>query len=164
VPGEEKRRPRIRKPFLPAVSAISPISATTPSTTPTVPASPAPTTAAASVTTAASGASAAATSAALSLRPSFVDYQVPPAEILPVQRVDGAICVFVALHFDEGKTARLSREAVSNQIDARGSNADLREPFLQLLFRRGKRKIADVELLHLPTPSARNPSKSRGAR
>jgi hypothetical protein len=98
------------------------------------------------------------------LRPRFVDYQVPPAEILAVQRVDRAIGVFVALHLDEGKTARLSRETVTNEIDTRGSNAYLCEPFLKLIFRRGKRKVADVELLHLPTPSARNPSESRGAR
>jgi hypothetical protein len=119
--------------------------------------------AAAAVTTAACAAPTTA-AAAFGLRPSFVDYQVPPAEILPVQGIDGAIGIFIALHFDEGKTARLAREPITNQIDARGSNAYLREPFLQLLFRRGKRKIADVELLHLPTPSARNPSKSRGAR
>jgi hypothetical protein len=39
------------------------------------------------------------------LRPRFIDYQVPPAEILPVQRVHRAIGIFVALHLDEGKTA-----------------------------------------------------------
>jgi hypothetical protein len=38
------------------------------------------------------------------LRPRFVHYQVPPAEILAVQRVDRAICIFVALHLDERKT------------------------------------------------------------
>jgi hypothetical protein len=103
--------------LLPAVSAISPISAAAPSTTAPVPAATSSATSAASVTTA-SGTSAAASSAALRLRPRFVDYQVPPAEILPVQRVDGAIRVFVALHFDEGKPARLAREPVTNQIDA----------------------------------------------
>jgi hypothetical protein len=51
------------------------------------------------------------------LRPRFVDYQVPPAEILAVQRVHRAIRIFVALHFNEGKTARLSRETVTNEID-----------------------------------------------
>jgi hypothetical protein len=106
----------------------------------------------------------AASAAALSLRTCFVDYQVPPAEILAVQGIDGAVGVFVVLNLDEGKTARLSRKTVTNEIDTRGSNTYLREPFLKLIFRRGKRKIPDVELLHLPTPSARNPSKSRGAR
>jgi len=98
------------------------------------------------------------------LRPRFIDDEVPPAEVLAVQRVDRAVGVFVALHFHEGKAAGLTREPVTNEIDTRGSYANLCEPFLQLLFRRGKRKIADVELLHLLTPSARNPSKSRGAR
>jgi hypothetical protein len=117
----------------------------------------------AAVTTTASTAPA-ATAATLSLRPRLVYHQVPAAEILAVQGVDRAVGIFIALHFDEGKTARLSRKTVTNQIDARGSNADLREPFLKLLFRRRKRKIPNVELLHLPTPSARNPSESRGAR
>jgi len=45
---------------------------------------------------------------------SFIDDQVPPAEILAVQGVDGAVGILVALHFDEGKTARLAREAVTN--------------------------------------------------
>jgi hypothetical protein len=47
----------------------------------------------------------AASAATLSLRPRFIDYQVPPAEILPIQRVDCAVCIFIALHFHEGKTA-----------------------------------------------------------
>jgi hypothetical protein len=59
---------------------------------------------AAAVTTAAAAPSA-TTAAAFSLRPRFIDYQVPPAKILPVQRIDRAIGIFVALHFDECKTA-----------------------------------------------------------
>jgi hypothetical protein len=62
-------------------------------------------TAAAAITTTAASAPTAASAATLSLRPCFIHYQVPPAEILPVQRVDGAIRIFVALHFHEGKTA-----------------------------------------------------------
>jgi hypothetical protein len=57
------------------------------------------------VTAAAPSAPAAAPSATLSLRPRFIHYQVPPAEILPVQRVDRSVCIFVALHFHERKTA-----------------------------------------------------------
>jgi len=153
----------IRDEWLPAVPAVSTVTAATPATaamttaaTTTAAATPAVTSTPATTTS--------ATAAALGLRPGFIDDEVPPAEILAVQGVDGAIGVFVALHLDEGETARLARKAVTNEIDTRGSNAYLREPFLKLLFRRGKRKIADVELLHLPTPSARNPSKSRGAR
>src|SRR5579859_703527 len=120
--------------------------------------------ASAAVTAATATASTTTTTSALSLRPRFIDDEVPPAEVLAVQRIDRAVGVFVALHFHEGKAAGLTREPVTNEIDTRGSYANLCEPFLQLLFRRGKRKIADVELLHLLTPSARNPSKSRGAR
>ena len=146
-------------PTIPAVSAISAAPAPAAASTATTAMAAAP----AAITTTASATST-APAAALSLRPSFVDNQVPPAEILAIQRVDRAVGVFVTLNFDESETARLTREPVTNEIDARGSNANLCEPFLQLLFRRGKRKIADVELLHLPTPSARNPSESRGAR
>jgi hypothetical protein len=101
------------------------------------------------------------------LRPRFIDYQVPAAEILAVQGVNGAIGILIALHFDEGKTTRLARKTVTNKIDARGSNADLRKPFLQLLFRRGKWKIADVELLHLahsfcPEPKRESRSALKG--
>jgi hypothetical protein len=40
----------------------------------------------------------------------------------------------------------------------------LREPLVKLIVRRGKRKIPNVELLHLPAPSARNPvDESRSA-
>jgi hypothetical protein len=55
------------------------------------------------ITTTTAGAPAPA--ATLSLWPRFVHYQVPAAEILPVQRVDRAVCIFIALHFHEGKTA-----------------------------------------------------------
>jgi hypothetical protein len=57
------------------------------------------------VTATAAAAPAAATTATLSLRPRFIHYQVPPAEILPVQRVDRTVRIFVALHFHERKTA-----------------------------------------------------------
>jgi hypothetical protein len=59
--------------------------------------------AAVAATTAAT--SATTTAATLSLRPRLIDNQVPPAEILPVQRVNCAIGIYVALHFHEGKTA-----------------------------------------------------------
>jgi hypothetical protein len=79
----------------------------------------------------------------------FIHHQVPPAEILPVQGVDRALRVFVSIHFDERKAARLARETIADEIDARRGYTDLREPLVQLFFRRGKRKIPDVELLHL---------------
>jgi hypothetical protein len=159
------RRSRILKERLPTITAVSTVTAATASSAVSASATTASSMAAAAAAiTTASSATSTAPAATLSLRPGFIDHEVPAAEILAVQRVDGAVGVFVTLHFHEGKAAGLSREAITNEIDTRGSYANLCEPFLQLLFRRGKRKIADVELLHLPTPSARNPSKSRGAR
>jgi hypothetical protein len=159
------RRSRILKERLPTITAVSTVTAATASSAVSASATTASSMAAAAAAiTTASSATSTAPAATLSLRPGFIDHEVPAAEILAVQRVDRAVGVFIALHFHEGKAAGLSREAITNEIDTRGSYANLCEPFLQLLFRRGKRKIADVELLHLPTPSARNPSKSRGAR
>jgi hypothetical protein len=101
---------------------------------------------------------------ALCLGTRFIHNKVPPTEILTVEGIYGTFRVFVGVHFDEGETARLPRETVANKIYRRGSYADLREPFVELVFRRGKGKIPDIKLLHQPTPSARNPRASRGAR
>jgi hypothetical protein len=120
------------------------------------------TTATAIATAAATTAS--ATTAALGLRPRFIHHQVTSAKVLTVQRVHGAIRFFVIADFNEGESARLSRKTVTNQVDSRGIYTCLREKFVQSIFRRGKRKITYVELLHLRTPSARNPHASRGAR
>jgi hypothetical protein len=111
-----------------------------------------------------SATSAATAAAALCLGTRFIHNEVSPAKILAVQGVDGAVRVFVIGNFDEGETARLPRETITNQIDAGGGDTDLRKPLVELIFRRGKRKITDIELLHLLTPSARNPLASRGAR
>jgi|GEM_PF-4238408 len=146
--------------FLPAVSAISTIAAI-PASTPAATTPSSVSSAAASVTAATASAPA---PAAFRLRPRFVYYQVSAAEILAVEGVDSTICIFIIGNFDEGETARLSGEPVTNEVYTRGSNTDLREPLLHLLFRSGKRKVTHVKLLHLPTPSARNPNESRGAR
>ena len=47
----------------------------------------------------------------------FVHDQVSPAKILSVQGIDRTFRIFVRVHFDEGETARLARETVTNQID-----------------------------------------------
>jgi hypothetical protein len=52
------------------------------------------------------------------LRPCFVHHEVAPAEILTVQRIYRAVCVFVAIHFDEREAARLSRKTIADEIDA----------------------------------------------
>src|SRR6266853_2765572 len=113
--------------------------AATPTATTTMAAASAAVPAAPATTTAA---------AALCLGTCFVHYEVSSAEILTVQGIHRAIGVFVIGHFNEGETARLSRKTIANQIDARGSYPDLRKPLVKLVFRRGKRKITDIELLH----------------
>jgi hypothetical protein len=92
------------------------------------------------------------------LRTCFVHHEVAPAKILTIQRIYRAVCVFIAIHFDEREPARLARKAVADEIDAGRCYTDLREPLVELIFRSGKRKIPNIELLHLPTPSARNPN------
>jgi hypothetical protein len=99
--------------------------------------------------------STAATTGTFCLRPCFIHHEVAPAEILTIQRIHRAIRIVVAIYFDEREPARLSRKTIANEIDARGCYTDLREPLVELIFRSGKRKIPDIELLHLPTPSAR---------
>jgi hypothetical protein len=144
---------------LPAVTAVTAISAASTTT-----AMAAASTAATASSSAISAAAPTAATATLSLRPRFVYHQVPPAEILSVKRVYGLVGFFVVGDFDEGEAARLTRETVANQIHSRGSYTNLREPLVKLFLRRGKRKIPDIELLHQPTPSARHPLASLGAR
>src|SRR5215469_12976584 len=134
---------QIRTSCLPAIAAVTavaaisaaPASVTTP--TPTASAAPAAITAAP------------ASTAALCLRTRLVDHQVSSAEILPVQGINCAIRIFVAVDFDEGESARLTRETVSNEIHTGWGYTHLRKPLLKLLFRCRKRKITDIELLHL---------------
>src|SRR5216684_4112222 len=128
---------QIRPACLPAIATVATISA-------------APATASSMAATSASvPAAPASTASALCLGTCFIYNEVSPPEILTVQGVHRAIRVFVIGHFNEGEPARLSRKTVANQIDARGSYTDLREPLVELFFRRGKRKITDIELLHL---------------
>jgi hypothetical protein len=132
-------------PCLPAISAVAAITAA-PATTTVAATSTAATTASAAIPAAPATTTAAA---ALCLGTCFIHHKVSPPKILTVQGVHGAIRVFVIGHFNEGEPARLSCKTIANQIDARGSYTDLREPLVELLFRRGKRKITDIELLHL---------------
>src|SRR5712664_921656 len=132
---------------LPAIATVATISAA-----PATAAMAATPTASSSMdATSASVPAAPATTAAsaLCLGTRFIYNEVSPPEILTVQGVHRAIRVFVIGHFNESEPARLSRKPVANQIDARGSYTDLRKPLVELLFRRGKRKISDIELLHL---------------
>jgi hypothetical protein len=152
---------------LPAIAAVAAIStpiaasvATTAASASTTTSAPASTTTAAVPATSTARPAASTGASAFRLRPRFIDDQISPAKILPVKRIHGAICVFIVIYLHERKPARLSRKTVANQIYIPGSNTDLREPLVKLLFCSGKRKITDIKLLHLPTPPVRNPTAS----
>jgi len=115
-------------------------------------------------TAVAAPAAATTTAAAFGLGPRFIHHQIASTKVLAVHRINRAIGFFVIGDFDEGETARLSCKTIANQIYCRGIYTALREKFVQAILRRGKRKITNIELLHLPTPSARNPLASCGAR
>src|SRR5713226_1352495 len=124
-------------------------------------ATPTATTAMAAASASVSTPPASTAASALCLGTCFIHHEVSPAEILTVQGVHRAIRVFVIGHFNEGKPARLSRKPIANQIDARGSYTDLRKPLVELLFRRGKRKITEIELSFTGSPASRATSGAR---
>jgi hypothetical protein len=144
-----------RRKSLPAIAAIAPVAAIST----VAAAAPAATTATMSATASAATAAetaTAATAAALLLGTGFVHHEIAAAKILAVHGIDRAIRFFVIGNFDESETTRLAREAITNEIYSRGINTSLREKIVQRIFRCGKRKITNIELLHLRTPSARN--------
>jgi hypothetical protein len=145
----------MRLPTVPAISSASIAPAVTATTTATSSASATTTAVTSAAATAASTGPASATSASFCLGPRLIHHQVASAEILAIQRIDGALRVFIVAHFHEREATRLAGETVANQIHGRGRDADLRKPFVELVFRGGKREIANVELLHLRTPFVR---------
>jgi len=116
---------------LPAVSAIAAVStiAAAPTATATTITSVAATSATATTVATTSSAT-----GSFRLRAGFVDYEVPATKVLTVQAGYDAIRVFIIGDFDEGKTARLACEPVTDQTNCRGANSQLTEPLLQLLF------------------------------
>lgn len=144
----------IRRSCLPIAPAASTAIATTAAASATTPASAAAGTAptsTASPTKAAAPATApwtAAASTAISRRTRFVDHNASPLELLPVQRLDGALGFFIILNFNKAEATRLAREAIANQHDAGWSYSGLREPFSDFLFGSLKWKIPDVKFLH----------------
>src|SRR5262249_7130521 len=97
---------------------------------------------------AATEAAAATTAAARLLPASLVDDQIAAAEVLSIHGIDGAIRFFVIGDFDESKTTRLARKAVTNQVHCGGVDTGLREKIVQRILRCGERKITNIELLH----------------
>src|SRR6266852_5400088 len=136
-----------RKVELPAIATVAAISTTIAAAPATTTPSAATATTAASTIAAVSSTAAtvsAATAGALCLRSRFVDYQVPA--------VDHAFRFLVCRDLHKSEAAGLPGEAVTNQADRGWGHANLREPFLQLLFGSVERKISYVKLLHLRTP------------
>jgi hypothetical protein len=118
---------------LPAVSAIAAIATTTTisaasSTTATVSTATTTATTVSAATPAVTATTAAASSTAttaFSLRPRFVHHQVASAKILTVQSIDRTFRIVVVAQLNECKSTRLARETIPNQIDTRGTYADL---------------------------------------
>lgn len=131
---------------LPAVAAIAPVAAISAIATSTASAAATMTPTATAATS--TEAPTAASTAALLLRTCFIDDEVTAAEVLAVHGIDSAVGFFVIGDFDESETARLTSEAIANEIDSRGINACLGKKVVQRILRSGKRKIANVKLLH----------------
>ncbi len=73
---------------------------------------------AAAATTAARTPAATATTA-FARWPRFVHNYASPHEVMPVQRLNGAPGIVVAIHFHEAESPRLTREAIPHQSDVR---------------------------------------------
>jgi hypothetical protein len=160
---QTKVLPTIAAVITAAISATAATATTTTASASTTAAATATTTAStpAAVTTATTAVTAAAATA-FGLRLGFVDDQIASAKILTIQASDGLLCVFVGGDFDESEAARLPGEAIADKRDSRRSDSNLREPFVELIFCGGKRKVTNVELLHLRTPSVWNRRASCG--
>jgi hypothetical protein len=99
-----------------AAGAATAASATTATSVAAAPTTPTATTAAST------------SSAALTRRTRLVYDYAAAHEVLAVERLNGAAGIVVVIHFDEAKTARLTREAVAYQSDIRRRYAHLRKP------------------------------------
>jgi hypothetical protein len=120
------------------------------STTTAAPASSATTTTTAAAKSAAAAATstAAAGPAAITGWAGLVNHDASSFELLPVQRLNGALGFFIILNFNKAKATGLACEAVADQHDAGRSYSGLREPFSDFFFGSLKRKIPDVKFLH----------------
>jgi hypothetical protein len=167
VAAQSKVLPTIAAVIAAAISATVTTTAATATATTTTSSSSAATTAAttaaapATIATATTAVTAAAATA-FRLRLGFVHDQIASAKILTIQAVDGFLGVFVDGNFHESEAARLPGEAVTDKRDRRRSDSNLREPFVELVFCGGKRKVTNIELLHLRTPSVWNRRASCG--
>jgi hypothetical protein len=149
---------------LPTIPAVAPVSAITTIAAPATTAAPAAASAMTATPSAITAATTSAATTAFGLRPSFIHNEIASPKILTVHGIDGAVGFLVVGDLDESEATRLSRETVANEIDCRGIDTSLREKFVQAILRRRERKIANIELLHLPDSFCPEPTcKSRSA-
>jgi hypothetical protein len=133
-------------------AATTAASATAVTATTTAPATPTTTT---TTTTAAAAAETTATTTAPAFARGtrFIYNDVASHEIVPVERFNGTAGVFVIVHFDEAKAARLSRKAIADQRHIGRRHSRLPEPGGDVFFGSLKRQIAHIEFFHRRTPS-----------
>jgi hypothetical protein len=104
-----------------------------------------PATATTSATAAARAATTAAAASALTLL-RFIDAQRPAPHVLPVQGLDGSLCVR-ARHFDEAEAAWAARLTIVDQRN-RLHGAMLFEQRAHVVLGRRKREIANIDFRH----------------
>jgi hypothetical protein len=129
-------------------AATTAASATAVTATAPAPATPATTAAAAAETTATT-----TTAPAFARGTRFIYNDVASHEIVPVERFNGTAGVFVIVHFDEAKAARLSRKAIADQRHIGRRHSRLPKPGGDVFFGSLKRQIAHIEFFHRRTPS-----------
>jgi hypothetical protein len=138
---------RLRR--LPSASSKSTTAAATAASTATA----TTTSAATAASTAAIPSAATTTSAsAFTRRTRLIHDHVAAHEILAVQRLNRAVCIFIIRHFNETETARLPRKTIPHQSYIRRRNSRLRKPVSHILFSSLKRQIAHVQFFHERTP------------
>jgi hypothetical protein len=68
---------------------------------------------------------------------------------MAVERLNSAARIFVVIHFDEAKAARLSGKTVPHQRHIRRRNTGFRKPVRHIFFTSLKRQIAHVQFFQV---------------
>lgn len=93
-------------------------------------------------------------SAALALRPGFINNERTSEKILVIQSRDSFLRFRVVANLGETKAARLPRETIAKQRESIRLHPDFRKQRLHLLFCSLKRKITYEQFLHGSAPCA----------
>ncbi len=97
-------------------------------------------------------ATAAAAAAARSARTRLVDGERTPAQLSPVEGLDGVVALAVVGHLDEREAAGAARVPIHDHVDPRHRTVVLEE-LLELGLAGGEGKIADVDVLQVKSPA-----------